>query len=94
MRKVLLCALSIAICISQGCTGKYTQNANNIKKVQIGMDKKQVINIMGVPEFIDADTFDKERYSYIYGAPMLYSDNFYIFFSRKDSVVVAIGYAQ
>lgn len=94
MRKVLLRMLCIIICINQGCAGGYTQNANNIKKVRIGMHKEQVIDIMGVPESIDADSFDKERYSYIYGAPMLYSDNFYIFFSRKDSVVVAIGYAQ
>ena len=87
--RIMLCGL---LGLTLGC-GVGMQNDRNIKKIKKGMTKKQVIDIMGSPRELwqspDAATF-----SYVYDAPFASSDNFYVFFDKKDTLVPEICYAQ
>ncbi|WP_200503983.1 hypothetical protein [Adhaeribacter terrigena] len=50
---------------------------------------KEVEKIMGKPDTILI--FSAKYYGYMYDAPFGMSDNFYIFISKKDSLVVGIN---
>lgn len=67
------------------------KNAENLKKLKLGMRIEEVEKIMGTPETIEIYPFNKEEYVFRYLSPFGYSDQFYIFISRKDSTVVRIG---
>lgn len=82
--------LSIAIVFLLNSCGdpKLDKNEQNLKKVKVNMTVPQVEALMGKPDtiFIEANLF-----RYKYKAPLGMSDDFYIFFSQKDSTVISIN---
>ena len=64
-------------------------NYQNLKKVKKGMRIEEVLGIMGKPDTILL--FNPENYGYMYNAPSGMSDNFYIYITREDSIVVGIN---
>lgn len=87
--KIMLCGL---LGLTLGC-GVGMKNDKNIKKVKKGMTKKQVIDIMGSPRELWQSP-DTTTFSYVYDAPFASSDNFYVFFDKRDTLVVDIQYAN
>ena len=77
----------------EGCkdSPKATENAKNIKRIELGMSLDSVELIMGEPEVILIYPYNKEEYKYRYISPSGYSGEFYIFISRRDSVVLRLG---
>ena len=67
------------------------ENAENMKSIQLKMRDQTVREIMGTPAKTIVFPRDTSRYSYLYVSPLGYSDDFYIYFDRTDSTVVAIG---
>ena len=55
------------------------------------MTVHEVNEIMGKPDSTTLFPFDSLRFNFLYYSPVGMSDNFYVFFSKKDSLVVAIG---
>lgn len=54
------------------------------------MTNEEVENILGSPDSILHNFFQKEEFTYMYNASMGMSDNIYINFSRKDSMVISV----
>ena len=73
--------------------GKPEKNYENLKKVKISMKMDTVIKIMGQPDTIIIDRFGNPKYYYgfMYKSQFGMSDNFYIYISQKDSLVVGIN---
>jgi hypothetical protein len=55
------------------------------------MTTEEVVGVMGKPYSVGMWPLDSQRYWYLYPATFLHSDNFHVYFSTDDSVVVAIG---
>jgi len=70
---------------------KADKNAELIKKITPGMTDKQVRSIMGQPDKIETQPLFDQEYNFLYEAPMSYSDNFRVFFTKEDSTVLRIG---
>ena len=85
--------LFIISVIIGGCKDslKAKENSKNIKRIEPGMTLDSVELIMGEPEVILIYPYNKKEYKYRYISPSGYSSEFYIFISRKDSVVLRIG---
>ena len=85
--KILICLILIGF---QSCDsindGK--RNLENLNRVNAGMSVNNVLHIMGKP----IDTYNELLYdntfSMQYSAPVGYSDNIYITFSKSDSLVL------
>lgn len=91
MHKIILILIAF-IFISVGCNSKkQNQNAENLNKIKIGMNVKEVINIMGKPDTIITDKYNDDIFRYLYISSSGHSDNFYIFFSNQDSIVTRIN---
>jgi len=72
-----------------GSCNQSNQNENwsNLKKVHTGMKYLEVETVMGKPDKIENET---SRIRLTYKAPIGMSDDFYIFLSKEDSMVVGI----
>lgn len=66
------------------------ENAQNIKRIKIGMPDQEVREIMGNPDTTGTPPLREKLYYFEYSSPSLYSGNFIIYFSTKDSVVEMI----
>ena len=75
---------------------KAKQNYENLKKVKIGMTMDTVVKIMGDPDTIIIDPYKSQDryYRYLYQSEFGMSDNFYVFFSKEDSLVFSINYGD
>lgn len=61
---------------------------DNLRKIKVGMSLDQVLTVMdGTPDSILINYLAKEQFSYMYRAPYGASENVYINFAQKDSVV-------
>lgn len=75
-----------------GCSSPRSEmNEINLKKININMHIKEVNKIMGIPSSINIDYFRNDEYDFRYTAPSKYEDDFHIFISRKDSLVIRIA---
>lgn len=76
-----------------GCESK---DWKNLKKIQIGMTSKTVRQIMGNPiDISDSMCADTSQFRYQYNNPdFAASDNFHIYFSKRDSTVQYIHYGD
>lgn len=83
----LFCILLVYSCSSPVSE----KNAENIKKVEIGMTLDEVLKIMNNPEKVVIYPYNNDEYVYLYTSPTGYSDNFRIYISRRDSIVLRIG---
>lgn len=63
------------------------ENAQNIKHIKIGMPDKAVRLIMGKPSDSGIISVQPQQYYLTFKSPSLYSGNFIIYFSIKDSIV-------
>jgi hypothetical protein len=70
---------------------KADKNVKLIKKIKVGMTEKQVRGIMGNPDKVGAYPFYDQEYNFLYEAPIGFSDDFRVFFSKNDSLVIRIG---
>lgn len=88
----ILIVVSLILCIcSIGCyEPKSDENAQNIKLIKIGMRDSDVRSIMGNPDTSGTPPLRDRFYYWEYSAPSLYSGNFIIYFSKKDSTVEII----
>ena len=70
---------------------KHGENCDNLQKIQRGMSVEEVITVMnGQPDTILVNFFvAKDQFSYLYPVPFGASENVYINFSEKDSLVIS-----
>ena len=66
---------------------KAKQNVLNSEKITIGMTKKEVLEIMGVPESKQLSYFNNVDTTYYYEPPFGASSGIYIQFSDSSEVV-------
>ena len=55
------------------------------------MTEKEVRGIMGNPDKIETQPLYDQEYNFLFEAPTGYSDNFRVFFTKKDSIVIRVG---
>lgn len=78
--------------IELGCSeNQGDKNYNNLKNIKLGMHYNKVISIMGPPTDSIKFEGDTLRFNLKYQAAIGASDDYFVFFSKKDSLVVAIG---
>lgn len=70
---------------------KAIENERNLKRVKIQMKVQQVEEIMGKPDTVLPVFKRPDLFEYKYESPIGMSDDFYIFFSKGDSVVTGIN---
>lgn len=71
------------------------EHDRNIKKVKLSMTTEEVIKIMGNPIKIDSRYSARGTFSYCYlNSHFLAADNYFVFFSVTDSLVVYINYGS
>lgn len=68
---------------------QHSENCDNVKKVRIGMDVENVIDVMGKPDSIIVNFLGNNQFTYMYLTPYGASDNVYVNFSYVDSVVLS-----
>lgn len=69
---------------------QYSENCDNLKKIDNGINVKEVLDIMkNEPDSILIIFFESSSFTYMYKAPYGASDNVYINFSDKDSIVLS-----
>lgn len=81
-------SLTIIFLLNSCGDPKLDKNEQNLKKVKVNMTVLQVEALMGKP---DAIFTEANLFRYMYKAPSGMSDDFYIFFSQKDSIVISIN---
>ena len=87
--------MAFLIILFSGCSeSQESKNYENFKKIKLEMDYNEVINIMGSPMNSAQLNNDTLRFSIAYSSVSGSSDDYYIFFSKRDSIVVAIGDGQ
>lgn len=87
--------ISFLLILSLGCSeSQENKNYESLKKIKLGMNYDDVINILGAPTNIGQFDHDSLRFSIAYSSVSGSSDDYYIFFSKRDSIVVAIGDGQ
>ena len=71
------------------CTDKTVRNSKNIGRVKEGMSATEVMAIMGKEnrEFEK----DSDEFSLEYDAGFGSSDNYYVYFSKHDSLVIGVN---
>lgn len=70
---------------------KSVRNFDNLKNIHLGMTYDEVIEIMGKPDMNKTIEHDSTQFALSYDAVFGSSDSYYIFLTRQDSLVVAIG---
>ena len=89
VKKILFLLSCIILVLLNSCSNpKAVKNEQNLKKIKVNMTISQVNAIMGKP-----DTVLKmpNLFAYRYESFFLSSDDFYIFFDTKDSLVTSIN---
>lgn len=75
---------------------KEKQNYDNVKKVKKDMHLKEVLNIMGNPDYITDMKSDKVKtrhdsiFIYEYAPPLGFSGYIQVWFHKRDSLVYSI----
>ena len=91
MKKFKLKIVPLILCVTFiGCSEQQQvdKNAQNIKRIKIGMADKEVRSIMDeLPYDSGTISVEPKQYYLLYQAPSLYSGDFIIYFSAKDSIV-------
>ncbi len=82
--------ISIVACNSP----RSEENAEKLKRIEIGMRIEEVEKIMGKPARITIAPYRPNKYDFMYNAPAGTSDNFHIYISREDSTVISINNGQ
>lgn len=78
-----------------GCSeSQESKNHENLKKIKLGMDYNEAISIMGNPTQTEQFKDDSLRFRIAYPSVNGSSDDYYIFFSKKDSIAVAFNDGQ
>ena len=90
MKIVILISSLLLFCYGCGPSPVAKRNAVNIKNIKPGMRIELVKKIMGEPEQIRILPFNDKEYEFQYISPSLYSDDFRIYFSRNDSIVLRV----
>lgn len=62
--------------------------------IEPGMSKTHVDSVMGDKFAIIDDYFDSTIFQQVYSNTIISSDDYRIYFSKKDSIVVDIGYGK
>ncbi|WP_223577822.1 hypothetical protein [Sphingobacterium sp. GVS05A] len=89
MKKLLLMVMVLGCSENQG-----DRNYDNLKKIELGMHYDKVVDIMGgATDSIDFEG-DTLRFNLKYKSAVGSSDDYFIFFSKKDNLVIAIGDGQ
>jgi hypothetical protein len=83
--------LLILCCLSCKENPKAKANYYNLEKVKEGMHFNEVYSIMGNPDETGVLTPNDSIFGLKYFSPRGMSDNFYIYFSKKDSIVIGIN---
>ena len=94
IRPAILMTVATGI-ILFGCNTEGEQNFEDLKKVELGMERSMVDTIMGNPPINSetanwSDSLFVESYESGFGA----SDYYKIIYSKKDSVVVDVGWGD
>ena len=85
MRKLALLGCSVFL-----FSCKHGENCDNLQKIQRGMSVEEVTSVMkDQPDTILVNFFEKDQFSYLYPVPFGASQNVYINFSEKDSLVIS-----
>lgn len=92
-REIFYTVLVSVIFITSCSSPIAKENAENIIELDIGMTINDVKRIMGEPERIVIQPHNVNEYEFQYLSPSGYSDQYRISISRKDSVILRIGYA-
>ena len=71
---------------SVGCDNEGNTNLKNLERIELGMDKKHVVTIMGLPKDTTFNLNLPVVESYYYHPPFLNSDGIYIGFDKNDKV--------
>jgi outer membrane protein assembly factor BamE (lipoprotein component of BamABCDE complex) len=87
--------LTLVVCTCARCgTASENKNVDNFKKLKLGMRPTDVLHIMGKPDATKVYEANTSKFFYSYKTPLGFSDRINVFFSNKDSVVVALGDGQ
>lgn len=62
--------------------------------IEQGMSKTQVDSIMGDKFTAIDDYFDSTKFQQVYSNTIISADHYRIYFSKKDSTVVDVGYGE
>jgi hypothetical protein len=83
--------LLILCCLSCKENPKAKENYYNLEKINKGMHINEVFSIMGRPDDTAVVTSRDTIWGIKYISPSGMSDDFYIYFSKKDSIVIGIN---
>jgi hypothetical protein len=67
------------------------KNYVNLRQIKKGMHMNKVIKIMGQPDTIIIEPENTNKLWFMYESSAGMSDNFYIYISKKDSIVEGIN---
>lgn len=67
------------------------KNYEHMQQIKKGMHLEKVLTIMGKPDTIFAEPENSNRIWYMYKSSVGMSDNFYIYISKKDSLVTGVN---
>lgn len=89
--KIIVIALLIHFAMIS-CENTGRKNYQNSKKIELGMDEKQVIRIMGFPnnDSVRRKFVEPTVKAYFYEPPFLSSDGIYIGFDKADKVSLIV----
>lgn len=95
MKRILLfITLGILLCILMIAPKVYRtlKNVQNSKEIKLGMEKKEVLNIMGEPDGRRISYFDEVDSLYFYQPPFGASSGIEIIFGRDEKVSKVLHY--
>ena len=85
----------LILIVNLSCDSKPDQNFKDLQKVEIGMTLYETSSIMrNQPKSKETAYWNKDLYVHYYDSGFGASDDFMIVYSKKDSLVVEIGYGD
>lgn len=85
------CIIGIIALISSCADSRATKKKQDIKRIIPKMTVLEVKSIMGEPDSIFNWPTEPNKFRYMYNSSFGMSDNYYIIFSKIDSIVVSVN---